>query len=58
MTGKGELVKYTRLVEMGPLTPAKKKQLIKEVTALINAASNTITIEVMVEPTEKKPGGK
>jgi len=56
MSGKGELVKYTRLFEKGPLTEAKKKKLKDDISAIINAASNSITIEAMVEPAPaKKP---
>ena len=49
MSGKGELVEYTRLVETEPLTEHKKEVLKRKVTALIDAASTTITIEVMTE---------
>jgi len=49
MSGKGELVEYTRLVETEPLTPHKKSVLKEKITALIDAATTTITIEVMTE---------
>ena len=49
MSGKGELVEYTRLVEEGPLTPHKKHRLKEKISDLIDAASTTITIEVMTE---------
>jgi len=50
MSGKGEVVKYTRLFEKGPLTSAKKKKLKDEINAVIDAASNSITLEAMVAP--------
>jgi len=49
MSGKGELVEYTRLVEQEPITEHKKDVLKRKVIALIDAASTTITIEVMTE---------
>ena len=50
MGGKGELVHYTRLFKKGPLKPADKKVLKEKVNALIDAASNSITVEVLVVP--------
>jgi hypothetical protein len=49
MSGKGELVEYTRLVEEAPLTPHKKERLKEKILDIIDAASTTITIEVMTE---------
>jgi hypothetical protein len=49
MSGKGELVKYARLVEEGPLTPEKRALLKQKINAIIDAASTKITIEAMVE---------
>jgi hypothetical protein len=48
MGGKGELVEYTRLMEKGPLTPAQKADLKQKINDIIDAASDTITIETMV----------
>ena len=60
MGGKGELVKYTRLFEKGPLTDAKKKVLKDKINAIIDLATNSITIAALVEPTapalKKAPG--
>jgi hypothetical protein len=49
MGGKGELVKYTRLFEKGPLSPHEKAVLKEKINAIIDAASHTITIEAFVE---------
>ena len=68
MGGKAELVKYTRLFEKGPLSAAQKKKLKEEIGAIIDAASNSMTIVALVEPitlelrkaldeAEKKGGG-
>lgn len=46
MSGKGELVKYTRLIATTAQERAKLKQ---DINAIIDAASTTITIEAMVE---------
>jgi hypothetical protein len=51
MGGKGELVKYTSLIQKGPLTPGDKKKLKEKINAIIDAASGSITIQAMVEPT-------
>jgi hypothetical protein len=48
MGGKGELVKYTRLFAKGPLSAHDKTVLKEKVNAIIDAASNSITIEAMV----------
>jgi hypothetical protein len=66
MGGKGELVKYTRLFAKGPLSPRDKTVLKEKVNAIIDAASNSITIEAMVAESpadskkgpDKKPGGR
>ena len=50
MSGKGELVNYTRIVHKGPLTPHDKQVLKDKINAIIDAASSTITIEAMVAP--------
>jgi len=52
MSGKGELVKYTRLVQQGPLTDQDKAVLIEKITGIIRAASHAITIEAMVAATQ------
>jgi len=54
MSGKGETVRYQRLVHVGQLSADDKRELIEKITAIINAASNTITLEAMVRtrPTE------
>jgi hypothetical protein len=49
MSGKGELVDYTRMVEKGPLTPAQKAALKQKISDIIDAATHSITIEAMVE---------
>lgn len=46
MSGKGELVKYTRLVAT---TPQERAALKQQISAIIDAASATITVEAMVE---------
>ena len=48
MGGKGELVEYTKMMEQGPLTPAQKAALKQKINDIIDAASDTITIETMV----------
>jgi hypothetical protein len=54
MSGKGELIKYTRLVAK---TSQEKAMLKQQIAAIIDAASNTITVEAMVDasPDNKKP---
>jgi hypothetical protein len=49
MSGKGELVEYTRLFKKAPLTDKDKKELKEKINAIIDEASQTITIEAMVE---------
>jgi hypothetical protein len=49
MSGKGELVNFTRLFKKGPLTSHDKTVLKEKIYAIIDAASHTITIEAMVE---------
>ena len=49
MSGKGELVEYTRLIEREPLTEHERNLLKRKVSELIDKASSTITIEVMIE---------
>jgi len=51
MSGRHELVHYTRLVQLGPLTRHDRDVLIEKITSIINAASHTITIEAMVATT-------
>jgi hypothetical protein len=53
MSGKGELIKYTRLVAKTP----EEKAILKQQIAAIDAASNAITVEAMVEasPDSRKP---
>jgi hypothetical protein len=66
MSGKGELVKYTRLFAKGPLSAHDKTVLKEKVNAIIDAASNSITIEAMVaaapddlkKAPDKKQGGQ
>ena len=57
MSGKGELVKYTRLFEQGPndgpLTPAQKDNLKTKVNALIDSATVAITIDALIVPSDK-----
>jgi CRISPR/Cas system-associated endoribonuclease Cas2 len=47
-----QLVKYTRLFQQGPLTPAQKQDLKNQINAIIDQATNTITIEAMVVPSD------
>jgi hypothetical protein len=54
MSGKGELVKFTRIFKEGPLTSHDKKVLKEKIDAIIDAASHTITIEAMVKSEDKK----
>ena len=49
MSGKGELVKYSRLYAKGPLSPHDKAVLKEKIDAIIDAASHGITIEAFVE---------
>jgi hypothetical protein len=50
MGGKGELVQYIRLFKKGPLKAADKKVLKEKINAIIDSASDSITIEAMVAP--------
>jgi CRISPR/Cas system-associated endoribonuclease Cas2 len=50
MSGKGETVVYTRLVKLTP-TPADKRELKAKITKIIDDATESITIEAMVEAT-------
>jgi len=49
MSGKGELVEYTKLFEKGPLTEAEKEELKKKINKIIDKAKLSITIETMVK---------
>ena len=56
--------KYSRIVHKEPLSAEDKKQLKKEINAIIDEATRSITIEVFVQPPmddqekeEKKGGG-
>ncbi len=49
MSGKGELVNYTRLFKQGPLTESDKAELKQKIADIIDGASYSITIEAMVE---------
>jgi hypothetical protein len=49
MSGKSETVRYTRLVHVGRPSDHDKEVLIEKITAIIEAASDTITIEAMVQ---------
>jgi hypothetical protein len=57
MSGKGELIKYTRLVAK---TAQERAVLKQQIDAIIDAASNAITVEAMVETppqgSRTKPG--
>ena len=64
MGGKGNLVKYTRKFKKGPLTKKQKQSLKDDINAIIDGATNAITIEAMVGPSAddlrkelKKKGG-
>ncbi len=54
MGGKGETVNYTRLFEEGPLTDEKKQKLKNDIDVIINAATESITIIALVEPTPEE----
>jgi hypothetical protein len=49
MSGKGELVEYTRLFKKAPLSERDKKELKEKINAIIDEATQTITIEALVE---------
>jgi hypothetical protein len=49
MSGKGELVKYTRLFKRGPLSGRDKRELKAKINAIIDEASQTITVMAVVE---------
>ena len=55
MAGKGELVKYTRRIEKGnPLKEKQKVRLLKDISALIEEATQTITVIVLAEPSNEE----
>jgi hypothetical protein len=55
MSARRDLVFYTRIFKKGPLTPAAKERLKKQINDIIDGAANTIALEVMVnEPRPKK----
>jgi hypothetical protein len=59
MGGKGELVKYTRRIEKGdPLTEKQKDELLKDITALIEGATQTITVIVLAEASNEDLKGE
>ncbi|HKA41432.1 MAG TPA: hypothetical protein VKF40_05520 [Burkholderiales bacterium] len=64
MSGKGELVEYTKIFVEGPLTPKKKKDLKDDIGTIIDFQSGDITIMIMAEPSvaaaflTKGSGGK
>jgi hypothetical protein len=49
MSGKGELVEYTKLFKKGPLKKADKDELKKKINDVIDNATQNITIEAMVK---------
>jgi hypothetical protein len=49
MSGKGELVSYTKLFKKGPLKKADKEDLKKKINTLIDNTTQNITIEAMVK---------
>jgi hypothetical protein len=52
MSGKGEIVKYTRLHKKGsPLSQHDKNKLKADIGALIDGATAEITIDAMVPAT-------
>ncbi len=51
MSGKGELVNYTRLVAK---TAKERAKLKKDICDIIDAATTTITVEAMVEAPQAK----
>ena len=50
MSGKGELVEYTRLFVEGPLTPQKKKDLKDDISTIIDFHSGDITVAILAKP--------
>jgi hypothetical protein len=49
MGGKGETVHYTRIFAKGPLSEHDKAVLKEKIGAIINGASDAITIDAMVK---------
>ena len=50
MSGKGELVEYTREFRKGePVSDAEKKKLKEKMVALIDQAAKDITVEITVK---------
>jgi hypothetical protein len=54
MGGKGELVKYTREYKKAPLSDEEKQDLIDTINGIVEEATQTITVIVLVED-KKKP---
>jgi hypothetical protein len=50
MSGKGELVDYTRIFVEGPLNPQKKQKLKDEITTIIDFHTGDITISILAKP--------
>jgi len=53
MGGKGDLVNYTSIFKEGPLKPADKKELKEKINAIIDAASDSITVQALVKPSDE-----
>ena len=49
MSGKGELVEYTREFGKHPLSAQQKANLKAQINGLIDGATGDITIEVMIK---------
>ncbi len=50
MSGKGELVEYTRMFKKGePVSDKEKKELKEKIVALIDQATKDITVDVMLK---------
>lgn len=50
MSGKGELVEYTRIFVEGPLTPQKKMKLKDDISTIIDFHSGDITVSILAKP--------
>jgi hypothetical protein len=53
MSGKGELVNYTRLFKKAPLSTHDKEELKAKIVEIIENCTESITIEAKFESTDK-----
>jgi len=54
MSGKGELVEYTREFRKAPLSDDDRRELKAKIIAIIDQATTDITIAVMVKASKAK----